>query len=289
VNSAQIDASKPFVRRFAVVVGSVLALVSACARPPAPETPLPAHDDLGPLDEEGWLRARDRAVRAWEGGAFGTTMLAVTHDEAAPGVYMASISRVRIAIDGGADVELDHATGWVTARPIAPGWHAITVRTRLTGWCVYCSGLAYEVKRSFEVEIAPGTAALVRVALRRHGGVTVPLEEALALDVEARAWRRISSPDGALGDGLRAIDAAIDRVTAMLEEARRRKDIILVTCTNDKLAQLRVARTSAIDRAAMLEQAMAAGDVARATHERTVLMILRQRADRLLAEAESCI
>lgn len=79
------------------------------------------------------------------------------------------------------------------------------------------------------------------------------------------------------------------RVLAQLDEARRERDIIRVTCLNDKLTQINAQRRTAGDRLDRLVESDQIGDRERAQHEYTVLTVLGQRFRVLEGEANACI
>jgi hypothetical protein len=78
-------------------------------------------------------------------------------------------------------------------------------------------------------------------------------------------------------------------VRHMLEQARAQRDVVKTLCLNDKLNQIDVATRSAQDRRAALEQASLRKDSDLASHEYTILTVLRQRVEQLGAEANQCI
>ncbi|MCB9591657.1 MAG: hypothetical protein H6719_02890 [Sandaracinaceae bacterium] len=84
-------------------------------------------------------------------------------------------------------------------------------------------------------------------------------------------------------------DSISRRVLAQLDEARRERDIIRVTCLNDKLTQINAHRRSASDRFERLNDADQIGDRERAQHEYTVITVLGQQFRVLEAEANGCI
>ncbi len=84
-------------------------------------------------------------------------------------------------------------------------------------------------------------------------------------------------------------DQISQRLLSQLDEARRERDIIRVTCLNDKLTQVNAHRRSAADRLERLVEADQIGDVERAQHEYTVLTVLGQQFRVLEAEANGCI
>ena len=78
-------------------------------------------------------------------------------------------------------------------------------------------------------------------------------------------------------------------VRRMLEQARSQRDVVKTLCLNDKLNQIDVAIRSAQDRRGALEQASLRKDPELASHEFTILTVLRQRVEQLHAEANQCI
>ena len=85
------------------------------------------------------------------------------------------------------------------------------------------------------------------------------------------------------------MDGAAGGVRKMLEEARAQRDVVKTLCLNDKLSQVDVAIRSAKDRRTQLQAAVARNDVELSNHEFTILTVLRQRSEQLVAEANQCI
>jgi hypothetical protein len=78
-------------------------------------------------------------------------------------------------------------------------------------------------------------------------------------------------------------------VRKMLEEARKQRDVVKTLCLNDKLSQVDVAIRSGRDRRTQLQSAVTRNDTELASHEFTILTVLRQRSEQLVAEANQCI
>lgn len=78
-------------------------------------------------------------------------------------------------------------------------------------------------------------------------------------------------------------------VRKMLEAARRQRDVVKTLCLNDKLSQVDVAIRSAKDRRGLLQAAVTRNDVELSNHEFTIVTVLRQRSEQLVAEANQCI
>ncbi|HJL06165.1 MAG TPA: hypothetical protein RMH85_25140 [Polyangiaceae bacterium LLY-WYZ-15_(1-7)] len=79
------------------------------------------------------------------------------------------------------------------------------------------------------------------------------------------------------------------RVSAMLDEARQERDIIRVTCVNDKLTQVNANLRTVEQRIDNLEDAVEADDSSRRNHEFTVITVLGQKFVVLDREAAQCI
>lgn len=78
------------------------------------------------------------------------------------------------------------------------------------------------------------------------------------------------------------------RVTTMLANSRRERDVIRVTCLNDKLTQLNAALLTARTRVDSLRGAVHRNDTALGNHEYTVLAVLGTRFLNLEQEANHC-
>jgi hypothetical protein len=85
------------------------------------------------------------------------------------------------------------------------------------------------------------------------------------------------------------MEAASVGVRKMLEEARKARDVVKTLCLNDKLSQIDVAIRSARDRRQQLQVAASRNDNELSNHEFTILTVLRQRSEQLVAEANQCI
>lgn len=80
-----------------------------------------------------------------------------------------------------------------------------------------------------------------------------------------------------------------ERLTKMLDEARREKDIMRANCVNRKLTEANANTRNVEQRMRALRDAAAAGDNERRGHEFTVLTVLSQKLDQLDTEATQCI
>lgn len=120
-----------------------------------------------------------------------------------------------------------------------------------------------------------------------------PASPAGAPDVTAGLTRTVTlTPQEELAQSegiLSRMDASRSVVRRQLETARAQRDVVKTLCLNDKLNQLDVAIRSARERRQALEAAAQRQDADLATHEFTILSVLRQRSDQLTAEANQCI
>jgi len=78
-------------------------------------------------------------------------------------------------------------------------------------------------------------------------------------------------------------------VQNLLDQARKAKDIIKITCLNDKLTQINVNLRTYEDRIQSLKNAVKIGDKPARNHEFNVLSVLEQKIMNLRMEAETCI
>lgn len=90
-------------------------------------------------------------------------------------------------------------------------------------------------------------------------------------------------------ESLVRMDASRGTVRRMLEEARAQRDVVKTLCLDDKLNQIDVALRNARDRKVAIDGAAQRNDAEAASHESTVLGVLRQRTEQLVAEANLCI
>lgn len=90
-------------------------------------------------------------------------------------------------------------------------------------------------------------------------------------------------------ESLLRMDNSRGTVRRMLEEARAQRDVVKTLCLDDKLNQIDVALRNARDRKVAIDGAAQRNDADLASHEFTVLGVLRQRTDQLVAEANLCI
>jgi hypothetical protein len=80
-----------------------------------------------------------------------------------------------------------------------------------------------------------------------------------------------------------------ERLTRMLAEARREKDILRANCVNRKLTEVNANARNVEQRGKALKDAVAAGDEGRRNHEYTVLTVVSAKLDSLNQEASQCL
>ena len=78
-------------------------------------------------------------------------------------------------------------------------------------------------------------------------------------------------------------------VAQQLAEAKRKKDVVKSLCLDDKVKQMKLATDTAKDRVVDLTSAVSQNDPDRSKHEFTVIQVLRERVQTLVAEAQQCI
>jgi hypothetical protein len=100
------------------------------------------------------------------------------------------------------------------------------------------------------------------------------------------------SPRDELAQGeqiVQRIDGASATVRRQLDGARQARDVVKSLCLSDKLSQVDVAGRSARDRLTALQSAAQRMDSELSNHEFTIMVVLRQRAEQLVGEANQCI
>lgn len=80
-----------------------------------------------------------------------------------------------------------------------------------------------------------------------------------------------------------------ERLSRMLDEARKDRDIMRANCVNRKLTEVNANGRNVEQRRKALKDAVDAHDEARSSHEFTVLSVLGQKLDSLGVEANQCL
>lgn len=78
-------------------------------------------------------------------------------------------------------------------------------------------------------------------------------------------------------------------VAQQLADAKQKKDVVKALCLDDKVKQMKLATDTAKDRVVDLNSAVSQNDPDRSKHEFTVIQVLRERVQTLIAEAQQCI
>ncbi len=120
------------------------------------------------------------------------------------------------------------------------------------------------------------------------GGVGVPAPRG-EIGVQARpaltAQEQIAEADAIV----RRAGQLAERLSKMLDEARREKDIMRANCVNRKLTEVNANTRNVEQRARALRDAASVGDDSRRSHEYTVLTVLSQKLNALDQEATQCL
>lgn len=145
------------------------------------------------------------------------------------------------------------------------------------------------------VSVLAALAALGGVALAQQAGQAnqtaqqPPAEAGGSVEVKARA--QLTGPEQ-LAEAEKVDKKANQisrRIQAMLAQARRDKDIIRVTCLNDKLTQVDANLRTLQERIGNLQAAVQSSDTDRRDHEYTVITVLAQKFTVLEQEANQCV
>lgn len=152
------------------------------------------------------------------------------------------------------------------------------------------------IRSSFKWVVAFGVLALAAGPAGAQSAATpAPAAPAGGADTSATVgFQRKTqlTPQEQLGEAtkhLARMEQAAGGVRKMLEEARKQRDVVKTLCLNDKLSQLDVAIRSGRDRKTQLQAAVGRNDSELSNHEFTILTVLRQRSEQLVAEANQCI
>jgi len=130
-------------------------------------------------------------------------------------------------------------------------------------------------------------------------GVITVLGGAYAQETGSAATQPAPAGDGAqmtpqqMAAAAKALLPTMDKTALVIRReltmAREQKDVVKSLCLNDKLNQVDLAIRTATDRVAGLDAAAAANDAERARHQYTVVMVLNERVNTLVSEANQCI
>ena len=145
-------------------------------------------------------------------------------------------------------------------------------------------------RRLLGVVLVGGVSLLVGtgIAAAQAGGAAPQPPDAsagVARQVTLSPQEQVAQAEGFVS----RMESTRNSVRRQLETARTQRDVVKVLCLNDKLNQIDVAIRSAKERKQALEAAAQRNDADLASHEFTILGVLRQRSDQLTAEANQCI
>ena len=163
--------------------------------------------------------------------------------------------------------------------------------------------MASQMQRSWTKWFLLGAALALAPRVDAQGGATGPTSPrpttefgeagaaGPAVPVEARR-RADLSPQDQLAEAQRIAQRAQTisrRIQSMLDQARRDKDIVRVTCLDDKLSQVNARVGMLSSRIERLESYVTSGNVEAANHEFTVVTVIDQKLRSLEQEANQCI
>lgn len=121
------------------------------------------------------------------------------------------------------------------------------------------------------------------------GGGTVGSTEAEIGGVQTRAAITPEEQTAQADRITRRASQLAERLSKMLDEARRDKDILRANCVNRKLTEVNANTRNIEQRSRALRDAVTTGDDARRSHEFTVLTVLSQKLESIDQEATQCL
>jgi hypothetical protein len=90
-------------------------------------------------------------------------------------------------------------------------------------------------------------------------------------------------------DALSSMRTSLKDVLSKLEEARQTKDVVKLTCVNEKLTQVKGLLRISEQADVSLQESVARREAQTADHEFTKVVIARDKVNQLRAEAEQCM
>lgn len=125
----------------------------------------------------------------------------------------------------------------------------------------------------------------VAIAQERQGQTAAPA------DISGRAEVNLTPKQmlDRVGSIIPEMESQRGIVNAQLSDAKRKKDVVKSLCLDDKVKQMKLATDTAKDRVIGLSSAVSQNDSDRSKHEFTVIQVLRERVQTLVAEAQQCI
>ena len=137
--------------------------------------------------------------------------------------------------------------------------------------------------------LAVVTLTGVGVAVAQEGGASTP--PAAPHNVNGGADVSLTPPQmlTRVRSMIPQMDLQRGIVVGQLAEAKKRKDVVKALCLDDKIKQMKLATDTAKDRVLDLTASVTQNDGDRSKHEFTVIQVLHERVQTLVAEAQQCI
>jgi hypothetical protein len=143
------------------------------------------------------------------------------------------------------------------------------------------AGLKWMVVGAFVLGVAGSATAQPSNGSPPPGGAQVGFEKKQQLSPQEAGSQAATI--------LARMDQAAATVRHQLDVARQARDIVKSLCLSDKLSQIDAATRSCRDRSTALQAAIQRADVELSNHEFTIMSVLGQRGNQLIAEANQCI
>lgn len=145
--------------------------------------------------------------------------------------------------------------------------------------------------------IKPWAIACLTVATLSGVGVAIAQEGENAASVpppkEVSGGQDVNLTPQEMLEKVRAMIPEMEKaratVNAQLTQAKKNRDVVKALCLDDKVKQMKLATDTAKDRVVDLTSATTQNDADRSKHEFTVVQVLRERVQTLVAEAQQCI
>lgn len=120
---------------------------------------------------------------------------------------------------------------------------------------------------------------------------TTPTQSPADVDISVRQRSKLSPSDMlAKGRDYRTkMEQVVKQVQALVEQARKQKDIIRLNCLSDKLAQLKANLSVADNALQTLQEAIVRRDEGASVHEYTRITIVNQKAQVISSESQACV
>lgn len=136
-----------------------------------------------------------------------------------------------------------------------------------------------------------GPVALAQPASPPGAGVAPSMTPPAAVDISVPHKSSLSATD-MLKQGREyrgAMDKVVVDLQAMVEQARKQKDVIRLNCVMDKLMQVKVNMNMADEALQKLQEAAGRQDDAASHHEYTRITIVNQKVQVLQNEGQTCV